>query len=394
MSLKTLENHNIELIGHSDLNGNGDCMQLQFIGGNHLAVAHMGKTRAGTSIVDISDPTSPTVVALLENPPGTHSHKVQVVDNYMIVNQERNPNEKAAKEWTAGISVYDVSTPESPEKVGFVHAPGLGVHRMTWFDFPYAYVGGSDVGFSDQIFLTIDLSDPTSPFIAGRWWWPGMNKAAGEEQTWIPPQRFKCHHPMLRNGRAYAGWWDAGYVILDIEDPTMPKLVYKGFFEDAGGYNHTLLPLPGRDIAISTEEAVRKYGQEHPKHIRVIDISNETAPQVLSKFPVPKGDYTERGGVFGPHNIHEMKPGTFNHSSLIHATYWNGGIRLYDVTDPYEVVEVGACVPEAPTGQDVIQMNDLIVRKDGIIFTSDRISGGLYVMQGPDENASLEDLRK
>ena len=47
-----------------------------------------------------------------------------------------------------------------------------------------AYASALIDGFSDFIFIVIDLADPTRPVEAGRWWIPGMNLAAGETPGW------------------------------------------------------------------------------------------------------------------------------------------------------------------------------------------------------------------
>ena len=44
----------------------------------------------------------------------------------------------------------------------------------------WAYASALIDGFSDYIMITIDVSDPTKPREAGRFWLPGMNRAAGE----------------------------------------------------------------------------------------------------------------------------------------------------------------------------------------------------------------------
>ena len=56
--MEILESRNIELVGHSDLNGSGDGMQIM-LNGDALYVGHMGYNGIGTSILDVSDPENP-----------------------------------------------------------------------------------------------------------------------------------------------------------------------------------------------------------------------------------------------------------------------------------------------------------------------------------------------
>src|SRR4026208_2332156 len=60
------------------------------VDGTTAYVAHM-KAPHGTSIVDVSDPARPRVLATLEVPPHTHSHKVRAASGLMLVNREAQP---------------------------------------------------------------------------------------------------------------------------------------------------------------------------------------------------------------------------------------------------------------------------------------------------------------
>ena len=178
---------NMRLVGQTDLNGHGDCMHVNVKDG-FAFVAHMGESRVGTSVVDVSDPRQPRVVAQLETPPGTHSHKVQVVGDVLLVNYERSTFEPQATVWQGGLKVFDISRPAEPREIAFLQMPGKGVHRMTYWEPPFAYMSGSDDGFIDQFLVIVDLSDPTRPSEVGRWWFPGQHTGGGETPTWTPTQ--------------------------------------------------------------------------------------------------------------------------------------------------------------------------------------------------------------
>ena len=82
--MEILESRNIELVGHSDLNGSGDGMQIM-LNGDALYVGHMGYNGIGTSILDVSDPENPRVVRQIPIAENTHSHKVQHAGDIMLV---------------------------------------------------------------------------------------------------------------------------------------------------------------------------------------------------------------------------------------------------------------------------------------------------------------------
>src|SRR5439155_13835459 len=111
------ERHGLELVGHSDLAGRGDGMQIMR-NGDLLYVGHMGDFGVGTSVVDISDPSRPRVLLQTAVPHHTHAHKTQLGDDLLLVNNERYPylhRDPAS----AGIRIYDVSRPRGPREIGF-----------------------------------------------------------------------------------------------------------------------------------------------------------------------------------------------------------------------------------------------------------------------------------
>lgn len=381
---------NMRLVGQTGLNGHGDCMHINLKDG-FAFVGHMGESRVGTSVVDVSDPGRPRVVAQLETPVGTHSHKVQVVGDVLLVNYERSPFEPQPPGWTGGLKVFDVSRPAEPREIAFLKMPGKGVHRMTYWDPPYAYMSGSDEGIIDQFLVIVDLSEPSRPVEVGRWWFPGQNTGAGETPTWTPggghagvpgSKRYALHHPLIRGNRAYCGWWDAGLVILDISDLARPSLVsHLDFGADVSTATHTALPVPGRDVLVVTDEQLATDCKGMQTRVRVVDIADERQPYVLSEFPVPEGDFCSRGGRFGPHNVHEMRPGTLSDSNTIYVTWFNAGLRVVDISDARKPKEIAYYVPEAPPGRSSIQFNDVLVSAEGLVYVTDRFTGGLYILE-------------
>jgi hypothetical protein len=370
----------IRLLGQTDLGGHGDCMSVNVAGGIAY-VGHMGGDRVGTSVVDVSDPARPRVITQLLTPPGTRSHKVQVTDDILLVNRERNPFEPNAAGWTAGLQIYDISDPAHPAELAFIATPGRGVHRMTYWAQPHAWITGSDEGWTDQFLIVADLTDPEKPAEVSRWWLPGMHSAAGERPAWPAGRRWALHHALVRGGRAYCGWWDAGLVILDVSDPACPRMVsHLDFGSQVSGATHTAMPLPGRDLLVVTDEALGDRQHGAPKKIRLVDVSDEATPAVVSEFPVPQGDFPRRGR-FGPHNLHEMRPGSFQSDHIVHATYFTAGLRIYDVTDPALPREIAYYVPDGLAAGQPCQLNDLTVTRDGTVYVTDRAGTGLYVLR-------------
>src|SRR5258708_37394829 len=80
--------HNVRRLAHLDIPGAGQVT----VAGHHAYVGHIpNKHQLGTTIIDIADPYDPRVVATITlDDPASHSHKVRVVGDVMIVNHERN----------------------------------------------------------------------------------------------------------------------------------------------------------------------------------------------------------------------------------------------------------------------------------------------------------------
>jgi len=345
-----------------------------------LYVGHMGPSGVATSVLDISDPRKPALVRQIPAATGSHSHKVQTADGLLLVNEEQFGG---AEDFSAGMLVYDLEDPLDPKPVGRYEPGGLGVHRIVYTGGRYAYMSAIPDGFDDRIWVIVDVGDPSRPDEVGRWWWPGMWRGGGETQSWPSTKRYAAHHALIDGDLAFLAYGDAGMIVLDISDLASPQKL-SDLSWSPGGETHTCLPLPGRNLVVATDEAVKNRCEEETKLVRVIDVSDPRSPRVVGQCPQPEGDFCERGLRFGPHNLHENRPGSYRSETLMFVTYFNAGLRVYDVTDPSAPSEVAYWIPETPEGQEAPQINDVFVDDFNNIFVSDRIGGGLYVLT-PDE---------
>jgi hypothetical protein len=168
-----------------------------------------------------------------------------------------------------------------------------------------------------------------------------------------------------------------------VADPARPRRIGHLAWSP-GGDTHTCMPLPGRSLVVCTDEAISPRCREPAKLVRVVDVADRAAPRMAGTCPEPVGDFCERGLRFGPHNLHENRPGSYRSASLVFVTYFNAGLRVYDLADPAAPGEVASYVPATPPEQEAVQLNDLFVDRDGLVYVTDRVSGGLYVL-APDE---------
>jgi hypothetical protein len=385
------ESWNMRLLGHSDLAGHGDGSRIDKKG-SFLYVAHM-KSMAVT-ILNVEDPANPRVVNQIAKAPGVHSHKVQIAGDLMLTNHERAPWETG--DYRPGIQVYDVSRPDSPKEISFFPTCEKGVHRFWFADGRYAHLPTSAEGFSNRIYRIVDVQNPTRVQETGQWWLPGLWAAGGETPTWDPKKSVWCHGIIAAGDRAYVAYEDEGFAILDISSVSSPRLISRlDLMPPFRGHTHTVLPLPRRKLLIVAEEAVRNRCEDAYKMVWIVDVRDETRPVPIAAFPIPEGDFCARGGRFGPHNIHENRPGSKDDDLLIYLCYFNAGIRIVDISNPFRPEEVGFFIPPRPRGQQAIQINDVYVDGDGLIYITDRIGGGLYILEytGPQPIEAREKAR-
>lgn len=402
---------NMRLIGHSDQGGRGDGLQVMVHRG-HAYVAHPWS--GGFSIIDVRDPRRPGDVTFVPAPPRTWTIHLQTHDDLLLVVHALDLFAEAAfaeekdyytasigqtlgtahggpaeRPWSAGMAIYDISRPQSPRPVGFFPVKGVGIHRIWYTGGRWAYVSALLDGFADYILLVVDLADPTRPAEAGRFWLPGMNLAAGETPAWGKGRRFALHHAVVEGDMAYACWRDGGLTLIDVSDRAAPRFVaHRNWSPPYGGGTHSALPLVDRGLLVVADEAVADHEADGRKHIWMFDIRTPENPVSISTFPVPsEADYVAKGGHFGPHNLHENRPGSFRSSSLVFATWQNAGIRAFDISDPYRPRETGVLVPAAPERMidrrprpRIIQSADVFVDARGLIYATD-YNAGLSIIE-------------
>jgi hypothetical protein len=405
---------NMRIVGYTDQDGRPDGVQVMV----HRGYAYVGHMFSkGFSVIDVRDAKNPRAVGYIAAPANTWNIHLQVAGDLLLVIHAKDmfaaaefaderayykgalgktvgtAEAKRARDWSAGLAVYDVSKPEAPRRIGFMEVAGGGIHRVWYVGGKWAYASVLLDGFTDYIFMTIDMSDPAQPREAGRWWIPGMNLAAGEKPSWEATRRYGLHHPIIHDDTAYCAWRDAGMVVLDVKDRAKPKLVvHRNWSPPYGGGTHNCLPLPERDLLVVLDEAVLDHQEDGLKLIWVFDNRVPSNPVSISTFPTPaEADYKSKDGHFGPHNVHENRPGSFVSSSLIFATYQNAGVRVFDMSDAFAPKDVGAWVPPQPVRladtrpnrARVIQSADVFVDAAGLIYVTD-YNAGLYIVEFKD----------
>jgi hypothetical protein len=161
------------------------------VSGNH---AYLAKGGNGLQVIDVSDPTSPTLAGSY-NTTGD-SRAVAVSGDHAFV-----------ADGGSGIQVIDISDPTTPTLDGNYDTPGWALDIVISGD--HAFMAGGANGLQ-----VIAISDPTTPTLAGSWDSP-----------------IDAWGVAVSGDRAYLADDDSGLQVIDISDPTNPTPV--------GSYNTT-----------------------------------------------------------------------------------------------------------------------------------------------------------
>jgi len=367
-----------------------------YVAGNHAYVGHItNNERLGTSILDVSDPCKPRLVSqLLVDQEESHSHKVRVIGDLMVVNVEQNMGsagrvgvDGSAEQSSyphGGFKLYDVSDRGRPRLLHYEKTFGRGVHRFD-MDARYAYISTEMPGYVGNILVIYDIANPARPLEVSRWWLPGQHVAGGEKPTWRG-RRNRLHHALRFGDELWAGCWHGGVAVIDVSDIEQPRTL--------GAYNyhppfpepsHTFMPVPerigGRRIAVaideedhahSAEDLARRKGRPHGC-LWVFDVTNLSEIRPLSIFEVSELDSPWSRATparFGAHQFQEHMKGT-----LVYCAWFSGGLRIVDVADPAAPQEVGWFMPAPAAGKPAPQTNDVDVDERGLVYLGDRYTG-------------------
>jgi hypothetical protein len=396
----------IKHLSYSDQGGRADGVQIMLNRG-HIYVGHMFSD--GVTVMDARDPRHLKPVHFFTAGPNTRTHHLQVAEDLMLLANGANivrmqsydslrgyfENTLAdsltnRQPFRAGLSIHDLSKPAEPREIAFLDMPGIGINRLWWPGGRYAFVSAHFDGFTDHILCIVDLKNITKPEIVSKWWLPGMNRAAGEVDKTPKGRRYALHHMITAGNRGYAAWRDGGFTVHDIADPANPKLLsHINWSPPYPGGTHTPLPLPGRKLAIVADESNADYCAKGLFYTWVLDVRADENPVPIATMPTPtdRGDYC-RIGNFGPHNLHENRPGSFQSEEIIFATYHDAGVRVFDIRDQYQPKEIASWVPPPPTKMFDPRPNvakcamtcDCYVTPQGLMFVSDW-NAGMHVMQ-------------
>ena len=461
------EAQNMRLVGYHDLQARsayqpevhayGD-RRILFVG-QHAGEAlnpQTGLTEVnGLSILDVTDPSSPTMLKHL--PPtgleASGSQHVQICDGDVLPEGDPDRVYMVRTNGLIAYEMFDVTNPAEPEFMSTIDLTGFSsrpessrgnreTHKIQWeCETGIGYFNGTPEGWRvTRVLQAYDLSNPEEPRHIRDF---GL---VGHEPTATGPfpeyNISGLHQPFAHGDRIYVGYGSGNNGTLqildrdrflngdpDAEDPFAPtpeNLLYPEISRlDMPSYwgVHTAKPILGFEIPDyedDVEFGVRDFlivpseaggGAMYCAGVRdvvfFIDITQEDKPYSVSTYQASEqpGDYCNRGGRFGPHSVHDAYNPSFDRTLAVFS-YFNAGIRAVDIRNPFQPVEVAYYVPETTENtielcrnidgvercDSAIQTNNVNIDDRGYIYAVDRSHTGLHIVELTGEARELVGL--
>jgi len=441
-------NHDLRLVGRNDLQARSAYQpivhaygerRILFVG-HHAGEALNPATglieKNGLSIVDVTDPARP--IYLTHFPPtgaeASGTQHVQVCDGSALPGADDSKVYAIRTNGLLSYEVLDVTDPAAPKFLTTIAETGVSsrpesergnreTHKFQWdCATGIAYMNGTAQGWRvTRVLQAFDLSDPAHPKHIRDFGLVGYEPSA--TGPYPEPQVAGLHQPFVVGNRMYLGYNSGEEGVLQIVDrerfvsgdpePTAANLLapqisridlpsYWGVHTAKPIYDFTIADYADnseartRDLLLVSSEAGTFRCQEPRDVLLIFDITEEQHPLPISSFQVPEepGDFCHRGGRFGPHSFADAYHPNFD-KKLVVLAYFNAGVRVVDIRNPFEPKEVACFVPAATENTTescieidgarrcdrAIQTNNVNLDDRGYIYALDRASTGLHVLE-------------
>ena len=390
----------------------------------------------GTSLVDVTDPAHPVYLAHIPGEPGLYedggAQMVRVCDGTGLAKGDPNGVYMLRTFGNSAHEIWNVTDPSHPALI--TRLAGLkGTHKSWWeCDTGIAYlVSGAEGWRVPRMTQVYDLSDPAHPVFIRNF---GL---AGQEPGSTGPVPTMLHG-MISTGpagnRIYFGYGTNGGGILQIVDrakllngpkePTPANLLYpqvgrldlSPLIGAHTTYPMLQVPVPAflhdktgakRDFVMIVNEQIANECLEARQMVWFADITVEAKGMVVSNYTAPEygGDFCGRGGRFGSHSSNESMEPVFR-NKLAAISYFNGGVRMLDIRNPFQPKEVGYFIPSITKDTDercikidgkdrckvAIQTNNVETDDRGYVYIVDRANTGMHILALTGDAADIAGL--
>lgn len=420
----------IEVVGHVELTEgfNADV----WVHDDIVYVATIGRDEScpatGVRSIDVSDPEQPEgLVGFADTYPGTSAEAVwagaietDAFSGTMAV-VALQPCDSEDEEAFRGLALYDVTDPMLPIALGRYES-GAGTLGIQDFD---VWVRGGQVAIVavaqdslldhvDQLgdVRIIDATDPSKPSAVSDWDFrrdaPDEIREAALADADLEDFSARGVAVDPDGRRAFVSQWDAGVIVLDLSDPTTPVMTGRS---TSLGYPGGRIGSATYDVAsdvlvinseildpLDDENADPSWGTNVVFRVGAFDVPALAASySIEAAMPTSEGR-VDLGGLYSAHDL--ILDGRY-----LFATWLSGGLRVVDLLDPEEPVEVGSFIPPtridpqghyaSPNGTIGLPLAWSVRVVDELIFVSD-LNTGLWIlrMEAPVESLDLGDRRE
>ena len=395
-------NCNLELVGQSRGDG-ANWQTAEFSEGAHRICAYHGtsfsttnRTHLGVPVIDVTNENAPTPTGYLTTTSMLDPwESLKVNERRKLLAADNGHNGGGGPE----VDIYDISVDCRYPQLQASIAIGLpdgstGVpsdvpiigHEGAWAPDGLTYYGG-DLRYAAPgttvrtgQYYAVDTTNPKEPKLITKWT-TGVTGANVHGMS-ISEDGTRGYFVSLGNVGG-AGLTDPsvpainGLLIYDLTDIQLrnpnpkPKLLGKVFWKDGSVAQHTIpVKIGGKPYVIFVDEGGSGGGTSATQlanacaaglppfpMARIIDISDETNPKIVSRLALevhdPKNCAAVTPDLVGlsifTYGSHYCSVDNKNHATTLACGYFNSGIRVFDIRDPLRPKEIAYFNPAGTT---------------------------------------------
>jgi hypothetical protein len=357
-------NCNLELVGQ--FQGDGANWQMAWLDdcAYYGTANRPQQQRRGTVVIDASDPRNPQATAVLDTPAMLNPHeslKVNKGRQLLAGVQNNGP----------GFAIYDVSDCAQPVLKASVVLPDSFGHAGNFTPDGLTYYATQTFRGLGGIMPIIDVSDPSNPKHLVNWQFSGDGRSHDVSFNKDGTRLYAPQPGQFGNTGSSIG--PNGLVILDVSDIQFrrhnPQIrVISTLFWEDGGQAQNALPvtIKGRPHLIFTDElgagggvgpAARATacarGLPPDGFARIIDISDEKNPKIVSRLMLEVHDPANCPSTVNDpvrllgYSSHYCNVDKAVNPKLLACSYYEAGLRIFDIRDPVHPREIAYYKPPA-----------------------------------------------
>jgi uncharacterized protein (TIGR03382 family) len=353
---------NTELVGQYE--GEGTSYQMASFGdcAYYMTANRAEQAHRGTVVVDVTDSRHPQLSEYLDsNPAMLYPHEsLKVHEGRKLL---------AGVQGTGtGFAIYDLSTDcRHPTLKATLDIPGASGHSGNFSPDGKTYYSAQTFRGINGIMPIIDVADPANPRHIINWQFPGDGRPHDLSFSEDGMKAYSTQPGQPQN-TTFPG--PNGLVILDVSDIQLrrenPKIRIVGaaFWDDgAQAQMSQRMKINGKPYLIVTDELgsggglgkawACQNGLPPFGYGRIVDISDETNPRIVSKLSLEVSEAAncdktlpDPTSSFG-YTSHYCTVDDEQNATMVACSYFEAGLRVFDIRDPAKPREIAYYKPPA-----------------------------------------------